>query len=164
MNKQVWFSPRAVRLHAVILVVVPGFMALCLWQLSRALGGNELSWAYVFEWPIFAAYAIYMWWRFVHEPLEGAPSAEKRIDHVVAAPNGDPASAARRAADAERRANEDAELAVYNEYLAQLAAQDDSATSEARAPRHFSSRPRSEVPGGGLEPPTSGSKGRRSAD
>ena len=63
----VWLSRRALTLHAVILVVVPGFMALCVWQLHRALGGNELSWAYVFEWPLFAGYAVYMWWRLLHE-------------------------------------------------------------------------------------------------
>ena len=55
MDKKVWLSRRAIKLHVVILIVVPAFLALCLWQVSRALGGNSLSWAYVFEWPIFAA-------------------------------------------------------------------------------------------------------------
>jgi hypothetical protein len=73
--KQTWWSRRAVGLHVVILVVVPTFAALCLWQLHRALNGNGLSWAYVFEWPFFAGYAIYMWWRFVHEPPRTAPDA-----------------------------------------------------------------------------------------
>src|ERR1700753_805757 len=71
MDKKVWFSRRAIRLHVVILIVVPAFLALCLWQVSRALGGNSLSWAYVFEWALFAAYAIYMWVRFVHEAAPG---------------------------------------------------------------------------------------------
>ena len=79
MDKKVWLSRRALKLHVVILIVVPAFLALCLWQVSRALGGNSLSWAYVFEWPIFAAYAVYMWWRFVHEAAEDAsPSAHRR--------------------------------------------------------------------------------------
>ena len=30
-------------------------------ELTRALSGNALSWAYVFEWPILGAYAVYMW-------------------------------------------------------------------------------------------------------
>ncbi len=30
-------------------------------ELHRAIQGNSLSWAYVFEWPILAGYAIYMW-------------------------------------------------------------------------------------------------------
>src|ERR1700685_384739 len=62
-----WFSRRALTLHAIIIVIVATFAALCIWQVHRALDGNSLSWAYVFEWPFFAGYAIYMWWRFVHE-------------------------------------------------------------------------------------------------
>ena len=36
-------------------------------ELDRAVSGNTLSWAYVFEWPIFAGYAIYMWRRLLRE-------------------------------------------------------------------------------------------------
>ena len=40
-------------------------LAICavafVFEISRAIGGNGLSWAYVFEWPIFAGFAIYMW-------------------------------------------------------------------------------------------------------
>ena len=39
--------------------------AICLsafvFELSRALSGNTLSWAYVFEWPVLGAYGVYMW-------------------------------------------------------------------------------------------------------
>ena len=48
------FSRRAVGLHALIVVIVPVFAALCVWQVRRALGGSDLSWACVFEWPFFA--------------------------------------------------------------------------------------------------------------
>ncbi len=45
-------------------------LALCaaaFWfELHRALGGNELSWAYVFEWPLLGVFAVYMWWRVLH--------------------------------------------------------------------------------------------------
>ena len=119
-DSRLWLSPRALRLHAVILIVVTGFMALCLWQLSRALGGNTLSWAYVFEWPLFAGYAIYMWWRLVHEAPEGTPppaaagnAAGGPADSAAPAPAGTP-----------QQQEEDAELAAYNEYLAQLAERD----------------------------------------
>jgi len=111
MDTRVWFSRRALKLHAVILIVVPGFLALCLWQVSRAIDGNTLSWAYVFEWPLFAGYAVYMWWRLVHEAPEGTPPP---------ASAGDPAAR-------EQQEKEDAELAAYNEYLAQLAEQDEAA-------------------------------------
>ena len=42
-------------------------------EISRALSGNTLSWAYVVEWPVFAAYAIYLWRRLLKDeraPLE----------------------------------------------------------------------------------------------
>ena len=35
-------------------------------ELMRALGGHSFSWMYVFEWPLFAGFAIYMWWNLLH--------------------------------------------------------------------------------------------------
>jgi len=35
-------------------------------ELGRAEGGNELSWAYVFEWPLLGMFGIYMWWKILH--------------------------------------------------------------------------------------------------
>ncbi len=133
-KRRVWLSPRALRLHAVILIVVPTFLALCVWQITRALGGNSLSWAYVFEWPIFAGYAVYMWWRFVHEAAEGTPPAASTDGRTTTASTTASTGATAvpagvtgtetypaQAHDEER---EDAELAAYNEYLAQLAERD----------------------------------------
>ena len=126
IKRQVWLSRRALKLHGVILVVVPGFMALCVWQIYRAVSGNELSWAYVFEWPFVAAYAIYMWWRLVHE----APEVPEGSTASPAVPFGADTSA-RHATDkpdeSDAEAAEDAERAAYNAYLAQLAAQDRAA-------------------------------------
>ena len=124
MDKKVWFSRRAIKLHVVILIVVPAFLALCLWQISRALDGNSLSWAYVFEWPLFACYAVYMWWRFVHEAAEDTPPP--------ATAGADPGGPAASAADDDTPApeetaqekEEDKEMAAYNDYLAQLAERD----------------------------------------
>ena len=114
MDKHVWLSARALKLHAVILVVVPACLALCVWQIQRALDGNSLSWAYVFEWPLFAAYAVYMWWRFVHEKPEPAGADDPGSEAAVGtSPSIGPSST-----------QEDAELAAYNDYLAQLAERD----------------------------------------
>jgi hypothetical protein len=118
----------------VIAIVIPSFAALCIWQVHRALGGNQLSWAYVFEWPFFGGYAIYMWWRFIHEDAGDAdtatmPSAAGAAMPPAAAapaPAGTPDSAA--AADDDGEGTGDAEtdeqLAAYNTYLAELAARD----------------------------------------
>jgi hypothetical protein len=118
-SRRIWFSARAVRLHIVIIVVVPTFALLCNWQVHRALGGNQLSWAYVFEWPFFAGYAVYMWWRFVHEqPLGGrtpkaadapTPTADAPVGAVPVIETDDPDQADREA---------------YNRYLGQLAERD----------------------------------------
>jgi hypothetical protein len=138
-KRRLWLSPRALRLHAVILIVVPAFLALCVWQITRALGGNSLSWAYVFEWPIFAGYAVYMWWRFLHEPADdtsagASTDAEATTEATTStpAPGADDAgndhetetSRAQGQAPAQGEDREDAELAAYNEYLAQLAERD----------------------------------------
>lgn len=65
-----WLSPRALLLHLEVLVVAPGCAVAGWWQATRALGGNELSWVYSVEWPIFALLAIAGWWHLVHEDPE----------------------------------------------------------------------------------------------
>jgi hypothetical protein len=127
-----WFSRRALGLHAVIIVIIPTFAALCDWQVHRALGGNQLSWAYVFEWPFFGGYAVYMWWRFVHEEaaepgaLPASPSAGARAGgaHHIDAAHTDGAHDGDNSARTDDAQQEDAQLAAYNAYLAELAARD----------------------------------------
>src|SRR5271155_5075857 len=45
------------------LICIPAFV----FEIKRALGGNELSWAYVFEWPLLGGYAVYMWHKLLQE-------------------------------------------------------------------------------------------------
>jgi hypothetical protein len=112
-ERRVWLSRRALGLHAVILVIVPTFIGLCLWQVQRALGGNSLSWAYVFEWPFFAGYAVYMRWRFVHEDPDDAV--------VGAGPNPVGMRRDPPAAPPTPATEDDVAMAAYNDYLADLA-------------------------------------------
>jgi hypothetical protein len=44
------------------LIVCTGAFAFELW---RALGGHTFSWIYVFEWPLFGGFAVYMWWNLL---------------------------------------------------------------------------------------------------
>jgi hypothetical protein len=83
-----------------LIVFVPACAALTWWQVSRALDGNTLSWVYTFEWPIFAAYATYMWWKLVHD--DPADSVGDPVGPE--APQTEP----------------DEELDAYNRYLADL--------------------------------------------
>ncbi|HEY5104012.1 MAG TPA: hypothetical protein VII65_03110 [Acidimicrobiales bacterium] len=51
----------------LMLVICLALCAIAFWfELGRALRGNHLSWAYVFEWPLLAGFVTYMWWKFLH--------------------------------------------------------------------------------------------------
>ena len=44
-------------------ICIPAFI----FETGRALSGNLLSWAYVFEWPLLAGYAVFMWKKMLNE-------------------------------------------------------------------------------------------------
>jgi DNA-binding transcriptional regulator of glucitol operon len=110
-----WTSGRAVSLHVALVIVIPGCVALTWWQVSRALGGNTLSWVYPFEWPLFGAYATYMWWKLVHD--EPAPDGPPVEEEGVAVGSGENDGDGDTGGDAN---GDDDELAAYNRYLADL--------------------------------------------
>lgn len=68
--KRLWTPAWIVR-HVLTVVMVVGFLALGWWQISRALAGNTLSWAYAVEWPIFAGFLIFLWVREIRYALRG---------------------------------------------------------------------------------------------
>jgi hypothetical protein len=111
-------------LTAITAVLVPTFVALGYWQLTRALGGNTLSWAYVFEWPLFAGYLLHVWWRLLHEePGDGAGAAETAVrgaPEQPSRPSDEPAGERAKAGERTEEEAEDEELAAYNRYLAAL--------------------------------------------
>ena len=90
-------TTRIVATLSMLVVLLALFTAAFIWQVSRAVGGNSLSWAYVAEWPVLGAYACY----FAYRDLTGTRKKK-------------PASVA-----SDRRAAAEAEaLARYNEMLA----------------------------------------------
>ncbi|MGH9172622.1 MAG: hypothetical protein ACRD0Z_17450 [Acidimicrobiales bacterium] len=115
-----WWTRRAFGLHATLAVCVPLFFALAWWQLHRAIGGNVLSWAYTFEWPFFACYAVWTWWRLIHDE-SAVPHRHREGDGSTVTVAGnkphDPYDEA------------DPELAAYNRYLASLHAADEQRKS-----------------------------------
>jgi len=56
----------AMKTHLTLVIGLALCAAAFWFELGRAEGGNELSWAYVFEWPLLAIFAIYMWWKLLH--------------------------------------------------------------------------------------------------
>jgi hypothetical protein len=143
-------------MHVTLAVLLPAFAWLTWWQLTRALSGNTLSWAYTFEWPLFAGYAIYVWWQLIHDqttavtrrvlPAPGTDGAGDGHDQPGWALSGghqrSVAIAASSAVDgttkvhgeryAEQTPEEAARLAAYNRYLAGLSAADEASRGASR--------------------------------
>ncbi|MET8066952.1 hypothetical protein ABZS65_25340, partial [Micromonospora sp. NPDC005313] len=73
MNR-LWTPAWIVR-HVAMVVLVVAFLALGWWQVTRAAGGNALSFGYAIEWPVFAAFVVFVWWREVRQTLRAADPA-----------------------------------------------------------------------------------------
>ena len=58
--RRLW-TPWWVVVHVCVVVLVVGFLALGWWQIGRAAQGNLLSFGYAVEWPVFAAFVIFVW-------------------------------------------------------------------------------------------------------
>jgi hypothetical protein len=82
----------AIRAHLTLFVGL-ALCAVAFWfEVRRALGGNGLSWAYVFEWPLFAVFAVYMWWNVLRggrpvrrRPARPGPALDPRYAGMLAA-------------------------------------------------------------------------------
>jgi hypothetical protein len=75
-------------------------------ELARALGGHTFSWMYVFEWPIFATFAVYMWWNLLQgNDRVRRPSRQPSQSRAAAPP--------------------DAELEAWNRYVHQVEASEE---------------------------------------
>lgn len=115
--------------HTLVLAAVVTMLGLGWWQLTRATGGNGLSWGYAFQWPVFAGFTGFLWAREVRRVLRGT---RDQSDHP-AGPVPEPAVAGGRGrrvidrgasgpAEAAFDDSDDPELAAYNRYLAWLSA------------------------------------------
>jgi hypothetical protein len=121
-------TPRWLAWHAFTVVAVWGMLWLGDWQFHRAESGNALSWAYTFEWPIFAIFGIVFWAKTIID--EGKP--KRAADDAGGAEAGSSAAAAesgetaglpaRRhvASTEDGDGTSDSELDEYNAYLAKL--------------------------------------------
>ncbi len=69
-SEPVWrflIKPRWLGWHLFMVVSFWGMGWLGDWQLHRALAGNGLSWAYTFEWPLFAGFAVVFWAKTIRD-------------------------------------------------------------------------------------------------
>jgi hypothetical protein len=125
--KRLWTPAWIVR-HVLTVVLVVGFLGLGWWQIGRAASGNALSWAYAVEWPVFAGFVIFMWFREARHTLAGPPSPSDHADDSNPAPVDRPDGVARGIGRPVRfdpvprapAADDDPDLIDYNRYLAWL--------------------------------------------
>jgi hypothetical protein len=114
------FTPKWLGWHAFVAAAVIGMLVLGDWQFRRAESGNALSWAYTFEWPIFAVFAVVFWVKTIldeFKPNTAAGAGAPDVELPAGAPV--PRTRAQQLAD-EGPDEDDPELAAYNPYLARL--------------------------------------------
>ncbi|MQY07781.1 hypothetical protein [Actinomadura macrotermitis] len=109
-----FLTPGWLGLHAIAVVLCCSFLGFGWWQYDRAQAGNDRSWAYTFEWPVFSIFVIVMWVKMIRDELaeDGKPKTPKTIE--------EPAEAAVKREIIRQQEQEDPALAAYNRYLARL--------------------------------------------
>ena len=117
-------QPRWLGWHVLMVVSFWGMLWLGDWQLHRALAGNGLSWAYTFEWPLFAGFAVVFWaktikdeFRIKRDGSQGALAGPSDSDDLPVSVRPVQVSVGTAEDD------EDEELSAYNAYLARLNAE-----------------------------------------
>ncbi|MCE3550335.1 hypothetical protein LWC33_02535 [Pseudonocardia sp. RS11V-5] len=78
---RVVLSPRWILWHLLAILAVAGSVIAAIWQWDRAGSamGSALNVGYGIQWPIFAVFFAYMWWRFLRLDLRehrGTPATE----------------------------------------------------------------------------------------
>jgi hypothetical protein len=133
-------SPRWFVWHLLTLgaMVTCGFMAAWQWGKAGTAMGSALNVGYGLQWPVFAVFFGYMWWRFLRlearrlvaadaEESAPEPAGPAPLDRPAAAP--EPAEPSpfgvRRGPVRPVTEDEDPQLAAYNRMLAELAAHDE---------------------------------------
>jgi len=133
------FEPRWIAWHLFVIAAFWGMLWLGDWQFHRAMDGNGLSWAYTFEWPLFAVFGVVFWGRTVRDEFQLRRGGVSEADLVAAAlmaqsmatlpkgamlPKGTlPDGVVVRQLEQPDDEEDDPELAAYNAYLAKLNAE-----------------------------------------
>jgi hypothetical protein len=132
---RILLTPRWLGWHLFAVLAVAGMCWLGDWQFQRALAGNTLSWAYTFEWPIFAIFGVVFWVKTIRDELHPAAGDGTHASTEVTLPAGSAAAELPPGADAlgseassrpggsEKAGSDDVELAEYNAYLAKLSSE-----------------------------------------
>jgi hypothetical protein len=132
-------TPRWLAWHVFTVAAVIGMLWLGDWQFHRAIDGNALSWAYTFEWPVFAVFGLFFWAKTILD--EGKPAGAKGAglggqgrDRASAGLDLPGAGGPAAAAGAGQAEEADPDLDQYNAYLDRLN-QQAQAAGRGRRPR-----------------------------
>jgi hypothetical protein len=113
--------------HLLMVVSFWGMLWLGDWQLHRALSGNGLSWAYTFEWPLFAGFAVVFWAKTIRDEFRikrgEATSPDRSREELPLGVERVLGVGSVQAGTAGLEDDEDPELSAYNAYLARLNAE-----------------------------------------
>ncbi|SFH31801.1 hypothetical protein SAMN05421678_115136 [Actinopolymorpha cephalotaxi] len=79
----------------VVVLAVAAFLFLAWWQLGRfeSRAGDWQNFGYALQWPFFAVFTVYVWWRLLRE------SRRESMERQTAEGQPDPGPGARRGAD-----------------------------------------------------------------
>ena len=131
-------EPRWLGWHLFVFAAFWGMLWLGDWQYHRAMGGNGLSWAYTFEWPLFAVFGVVFWARTIKDEFrlrrggvtEADLLAAEMAKAIATLPSGAmlpagtlPEGVLVRLSQQRDDEEDDPELASYNAYLAKLNAE-----------------------------------------
>ena len=131
-------EPRWLGWHLFVFAAFWGMLWLGDWQYHRAMDGNGLSWAYTFEWPLFAVFGVVFWARTIRDEFHlrrgGVTEAElvarAMAQTMATLPKGAmlpkgalPDGVVVRLMEQPDDEADDPELASYNAYLAKLNAE-----------------------------------------
>jgi hypothetical protein len=113
--------PKWLAWHAFTVLAVAGMLWLGDWQFHRAEAGNGLSWAYTFEWPVFAVFGVVFWAKTIFDELRPATSSgDQQAQPELPAGAGRPVPGGPGQGTLAVRDEDDPELAAYNAYLSKL--------------------------------------------
>ncbi|SDT68645.1 hypothetical protein [Actinoplanes derwentensis] len=121
-------TPAWMARHLLALVMTATCLALGWWQFSRAADGNSISYGYMFQWPVFGGFVVFIWIRemqLARRKAEGRPLTDAEPERRATTEPGAPVTLGRPVRVAVTRSGDDTpdpELDAYNDYLAWLAA------------------------------------------
>jgi DNA-binding transcriptional regulator of glucitol operon len=119
----VFFTPAWLIRHTVAAVLVLGFLGLGWWQIGRAASGNLLSYAYAVEWPVFAGFVVFVWWKEVRRAQAARAASPGHSGTTSPDAEAPPLRSSRPARSGPGYDDgDDPQLAAYNRYLAWLSA------------------------------------------